>query len=90
MGGKPSSENPRAIFLFRFVPDPQGAKPRNVHHFSMIEANSYLLALRFAFKDKDELYNGKAEANQPTKLVQIVSQLFFPLVTPEGVISRPN
>jgi polysaccharide export outer membrane protein len=31
--------------------------------------------------DKDVLYVGNAGANQPTKLVQIVSQLFLPLLS---------
>lgn len=33
---------------------------------------SYLLAQRFAIDDEDIMYIGKTEANQPTKLVQIV------------------
>ena len=89
-GANANSGDPRAIFLFRFVPDQDGGETPTVYHFNMMQASSYLLAQRFAIKDKDVLYIGNAEANQPTKLVQIVSQLFFPLVTLEGVINRPN
>ncbi|WP_296721659.1 polysaccharide biosynthesis/export family protein [Erythrobacter sp.] len=89
-GSNPNSGDPRAIFLFRFVEDLDGKDTPTVYHFNMMQASSYLLAQRFAIKDKDVLYIGNAEANQPTKLVQIVSQLFFPLVTLEGVINRPN
>jgi polysaccharide export outer membrane protein len=89
-GTNANSGDPRAIFLFRFVPDPDGSETPTVYHFNMMQASSYLLAQRLAIKDKDVLYIGNAEANQPTKLVQIVSQLFFPLVTLEGVINRPN
>jgi polysaccharide export outer membrane protein len=32
-------------------------------------------------RDKDLLYIGNARANQPSKLVQIISQLFSPIVT---------
>jgi polysaccharide export outer membrane protein len=46
----------------------------------MMRGGSYLLAQRFYMTDKDVLYIGNAAANQPTKLVQIISQLFFPLV----------
>jgi polysaccharide export outer membrane protein len=89
-GANANSGDPRAIFLFRFVPELDGNETPTVYHFNMMQASSYLLAQRFAIKDKDVLYIGNAEANQPTKLVQIVSQLFFPLVTLEGVINRPN
>lgn len=87
-GANPNSGDPRAIFLFRFVPQPDGTETPTVYHFNMMEASSYLLAQRFAINDKDVLYVGNAEANQPTKLVQLVSQLFFPLVTLERVINQ--
>ena len=60
-----------------------------VYHFNMMEASSYILAQRFKMQDKDVLYIGNAEANQPTKLVQIVSQLFFPLLTIGQVLNQP-
>lgn len=89
-GTNPNAGDPRAIFVFRNASGPDGTEAPVVYHFNMIQASSYLLAQRFVMTDKDVLYIGNAEANQPTKLVQIVSQLFFPLVTLEGVINRPN
>lgn len=89
-GANPNSGDPAAIFLFRITDDGSGKETPTVYHFNMMEARSYVLAQRFMMRDKDVLYIGNAEANQPTKLVQIVSQLFFPLVTLEGVINRGN
>ena len=89
-GSNPNAGDPRAVFLFRFVKGPDGIETPTVYHFNMMEASSYLLAQRFAITDKDVLYVGNAEANQPTKLVQIISQLFFPLVTLQGVINPQN
>jgi polysaccharide export outer membrane protein len=40
--------------------------------------------------DKDVLYIGDAAANQPTRMVQIISQLFFPLVTLDSIINGSN
>lgn len=89
-GANPNAGDPSAIFVFRFAAGPDGTEVPTVYHFNMMQASSYLLAQRFVIHDKDVLYVGNAEANQPTKLVQIISQLFFPLVTLEGVINRGN
>lgn len=89
-GTNPNAGNPRAIFVFRIIDGPDGTERPTVYHFNMMQASSYILAQRFAMSDKDVLYIGNAEANQPTRLVQILSQLFFPLVTLEGVINRNN
>ncbi|MFA6031467.1 MAG: polysaccharide biosynthesis/export family protein [Myxococcota bacterium] len=89
-GTNPNAGDPRAIFVFRSVSGLDGSEAPIVYHFNMMQASSYLLAQRFGITDRDVLYIGNAEANQPTKLVQIISQLFFPLVTLEGVINRPN
>lgn len=89
-GSNPNAGDPRAIFVFRLVPQTDGTEMPTVYHFNMMEASSYILAQRFAMRDKDVLYVGNAEANQPSKLVQIVSQLFFPLVTLGQVVSNGN
>ena len=52
-----------------------------VYHVNMMNAGSYLLAQRFVMRDQDVIYIGNAAANQPGKLLQLVSQLFTPLVT---------
>lgn len=85
-GANPSLGDPQAIFVFRIVPGepaPDGtAKERGVvYHINMMKAGGYLVAQRFAMRDKDVLYVGNARANQPSKLIQIVSQLFAPIVT---------
>ena len=88
-GSNANAGDPRAIFVFRNRVGPDGKDVPTVYHFSMMEASSYILAQRFKMQDKDVLYIGNAEANQPSKLVQIVSQLFFPLVTLGQVINQP-
>lgn len=89
-GSNPNAGDPRAIFVFRMAPAENGNEIPTVYHFNMMEASSYILAQRFAMRDKDVLYVGNASANQPTKLVQIISQLFFPLMTLGNVISTNN
>lgn len=79
-GANPNTGDPRAIFVFRFAKGADGKETPVVYHLNMMRAGSYLLAQRFYMTDKDVLYVGNAAANQPTKLVQIISQLFFPLV----------
>ncbi|WP_240950339.1 polysaccharide biosynthesis/export family protein [Novosphingobium sp. ERN07] len=73
--------DPAAVFLFRYVKDENGGSAPVVYHVNMMNAGSYLLAQRFAMQDQDVLYIGNASANQPGKLLQLVSQLFTPLVT---------
>lgn len=79
-GSNPNTGDPRAIFVFRINKGSNGEEQPVVYHFNMMRASSFLLAQRFAMADKDVLYFGNAAANQPTKLTQIISQLFFPLV----------
>ena len=88
-GSNANAGDPRAIFVFRNRVGQDGKDVPTVYHFNMMEASSYILAQRFKMQDKDVLYIGNAEANQPTKLVQIVSQLFFPLVTIGQVLNQP-
>lgn len=84
-GSNPNTGDPRAIFIFRMVKGLDGKDQPTVYHFNMMRASSFLLAQRFAMSDKDVLYIGNAAANQPTKLTQIISQLFFPLVALQNV-----
>lgn len=80
-GANPSFGDPAAIFVFRYVPDKDGALHPVVYHINMMKAGSYFLAQRFMAQDKDVVYVGNARANQPSKLIQIISQLFAPIVT---------
>jgi polysaccharide export outer membrane protein len=89
-GSNPNAGDPRAVFLFRQAAGAGGKETPTVYHFNMMNASSYLLAQRFAMADKDVLYIGDAAANQPTRMVQIISQLFFPLVTLDSIINGSN
>lgn len=79
-GADPRSGNARAIFIFRVDRDEAGNERPYVYHFNMMNASAFVLAQRFALKDKDVIYVGNAQANQASKLVSVLSQLFFPLV----------
>lgn len=80
-GANPALGDPEAIFVFRIVADATGKERGMVYHVNMMKAGGYLIAQRFAMRDKDVLYIGNARANQPSKLIQITSQLFAPIVT---------
>lgn len=79
-GANPNAGNARAIFVFRIDRDETGKETPIVYHFNLMQASSYILAQKFAMNDKDVVYVGNALANQPSKLIQVLSQLFFPLV----------
>lgn len=79
-GAHPQAGDAKAIFVFRYE---DGAVPV-VYHLDMMRGGSFFLAQRFAMRDKDVLYVGNAAANQPGKLVQLISQLFSPVVAVSG------
>lgn len=80
-GTNPNLGDPAAIFVFRYVTDEQGKEVPVVYHLNMMKTGTYFLAQRFAMADKDVLYFGNAAANQPSKLMTLVSQLFTPIMT---------
>ncbi|AUW56870.1 capsule biosynthesis protein [Sphingobium sp. SCG-1] len=80
-GVNPGVGNPAAIFVFRYVRDDQGNEVPIVYHLNMMKTGSYFVAQRFVMQDKDVLYFGNAAANQPSKLIQLISQLFSPILT---------
>lgn len=80
-GASPEQGDAAAIFVFRYVPDAQGVNQPVVYHLNMMKPGAYFLSQRFRMRDGDVLYIGNARANQPTKLVQLISQLFLPLAT---------
>lgn len=82
--------NPAAVFLFRYEPDEQGMEIPKVYHLNMMKAGTYFLAQRFAMQDKDVIYIGNAAANQPSKLFQLISQLFTPLMTVTAAVQTVN
>lgn len=79
-GSNPNTGDPKAIFVFRFVKDENGDEVPVVYHLNMMQAGTYFLAQKFAMRDKDILYIGNAEANQPSKFISILSQLFTPIL----------
>lgn len=80
-GVNPSFGDPGAIFVFRYIRDGQGNEVPTVYHVNMMLAGSYFLTQRFGMQDKDVLYFGNAAANQPSKMAQLLGQLFTPLLT---------
>ena len=87
-GAHPYLGDAKAIFVFRYAAGPDGAVRPVVYHLDMMQAGAYFLSQRFAMRDKDLLYIGNAAANQPGKLIQLVSQLFSPIVAVEsGLVS---
>ncbi|WP_328804749.1 polysaccharide biosynthesis/export family protein [Sphingobium psychrophilum] len=79
--------DPAAIFLFRYVRDEQDREVPMVYHLNMMQTGSYFLAQKFIMQDKDVLYFGNAAANQPSKLIQLISQLFSPILTVTSAVS---
>ncbi|KEZ19255.1 Capsule polysaccharide export protein [Sphingobium yanoikuyae] len=86
-GTNPNLGDPAAIFLFRYVKDAEGKETPVVYHLNMMQTGSYFLAQKFTMQDKDVLYFGNAAANQPSKLVQLISQLFSPVLSVTSAVS---
>jgi polysaccharide export outer membrane protein len=86
-GASPSAGDAAAVFVFRYVLQNDGTEAPVVYHVNMMKAGAYFLSQRFAMRDGDLLYIGNARANQPTKLIQLLSQLFAPIVTVRNVAS---
>jgi polysaccharide export outer membrane protein len=80
-GSNPALGDPAAVFLLRYVKNAQGDEEPVVYHMNMMKTEVYFLAQRFSMQDKDVLYFGNAAANQPSKVIQLVSQLFLPIIT---------
>ena len=83
-GAHPYLGDAKAIFVFRFEADAGGGEHQVVYHLDMMRAGAYFLSQRFVMRDKDLLYVGNAAANQPGKLIQLISQLFSPIMAVEG------
>jgi len=86
-GVNPGVGSAGAVFLMRYVRDEQGNEVPVVYHLNMMKTNSYFLAQRFYMQDKDVIYIGNAAANQPSKLIQLISQLFSPVLTVTSTVS---
>lgn len=84
-GANPNAGDAAAVFVFRYVRQPDGSEKPTVYHLNMMRAGAYLLSQRFRMRDQDVLYIGNARANQPAKFVQLLSQLFVPVATARAV-----
>lgn len=78
--------DPSAVFVFRYeaadydgVPTP-GARPI-AYRLNMRDPQSYFLAQRFEMRSRDVLYVANAQANIPTKAIQILNLFFSPFYT---------
>jgi polysaccharide export outer membrane protein len=85
-GANPNQGDAAAIFVFRYVVLPDGTEQPTVYHFDMMQPGAYLLSQRFMMRDRDVLYVGNARANQLTKFVQLLSQLFVPVATVRATV----
>ena len=85
-GANPNAGDAAAIFVFRYEPGPNAVEQPTVYHLNMMSPGAYLLSQRFAMRDRDLLYVGNARANQASKFVQLLSQLFLPVATARNVV----
>ena len=85
-GPNPNLGDAKAVFVFRFEAGADGGEQAVVYHINMMNPGNVFLAQRFIMRDKDVLYVGNAAANQPSKLIQLVSQLFSPIVAVQGTL----
>ena len=84
-GANPNAGDAAAVFVFRYDPQADGTERPTVYHLNMMRAGAYLLSQRFRMRDRDVLYVANARANQLTKFVNLLSQLFVPVATARAV-----
>jgi polysaccharide export outer membrane protein len=84
-GANPNAGDAAGVFVFRYVPRPDGTEAPTVYQLNMMQAGAYLLSQRFLMRDRDVLYVANARANQLTKFVNLLSQLFVPVATARAV-----
>lgn len=89
-GSNPNQGNAGAVFLFRYVQQPDGTEQPTVYQLNMMKPGAYLLAQRMPMQDRDVLYVGNAQANQLAKFVQLLSQLFVPVATVTTTLDNRN
>ncbi len=85
-GANPNQGDAAAIFVFRMDKDAAGVDQPTVYSLNMMQPGAYLLSQRFMMRDRDLLYVGNARANQVSKFVQLVSQLFLPVATAQSTV----
>ena len=81
-GPSDGQADPSAVFLFRY--DPTGPDDASstpiIYRLNMLKPVSYFLSQRFEMHDKDVIYIANASSIRPTKLVNIINQLFSPFI----------
>ena len=80
-GPNPNAGDAAAVFVFRYVKQANGLEEPTVYHLNMMRPGAYLLSQKFLMRDRDVLYIGNARANQLSKFVNLLSQLFVPIAT---------
>ena len=89
-GANPNQGDAAAVYVFRYVRAQDGTEQPTVFHVNMMRPNAYLLAQRFAMRDRDVLYVANARANQLMKFVSLLSQLFVPITTVRATLDTNN
>ncbi|WP_240626764.1 polysaccharide biosynthesis/export family protein [Sphingobium sp. LF-16] len=86
-GPSDATANPSAVFIFRYddTIDPASGEKPIIYRLNMLEPASYFLAQRVAMQDKDVIYIANAAANQPSKLISIINQIFSPIITARAI-----
>jgi polysaccharide export outer membrane protein len=85
LAGGPSDAlaNPAAVFVFRYektgIEGIDAVEKPVVYHLNMMRPAAYLLGQQFYLADKDVIYIAGAEANLPSKALQIIGQIFTPI-----------
>lgn len=59
-----------------------------IYRLDMTRANAFFLSQRFELQDKDVIYIANARANAPTRLAQILGQLFSPFLAVRAVVGN--
>jgi polysaccharide export outer membrane protein len=96
-GPDQNAADPSAVFVFRYLDDPQAAQPEGavgeantaerpmIYRLNLLRPSSYFLAQRFLMRDKDVIYIANARSSQTRRLVEIVNLLFSPLSNARGL-----
>src|SRR5438270_880439 len=85
-GANPNAGDAAAVFVFRYVYQADGTERPTVYHLNMMRPGAYLVSQRFLMRDRDVLYIGNARANQLTKFISLLSQLFIPVATARSTV----
>lgn len=79
-GPADSRANPKGVFVFRLEKDDEGKLMPTVYQLDMLKPESYFLAQLFPVRDKDVILVANSSSNLTQKLVNLVNQLFSPIL----------